>query len=171
MSSIMIDIETLGRKNDAAIREVGLVAFNTDGTIVSKRQLSVAPEVWNTCGRSFSGETVLWLLDHPNVDTDYNCHSYNELISHISEFVSSHLTVDGHIWSKGHMDLEVLKDLYETVNTPLPWLFWQPRDLRTILDLIVNNKAPQTHRALEDAEFQTDLLIKTLVSIRAKLKQ
>lgn len=170
MSNIMIDIETIGRQNDAAIREVGLVAFNVDGTIVSKRQLSVAPEVWNTCGRTFSGETVLWLLAHPDIDTDYNCHSYSELISHVSEFVSSHLTVDCHIWSKGHMDLEVLKDLYETINIPLPWLFWQPRDLRTILDLTGDNRGLQTHRAIEDAEFQIDLLIKALASIKAKLK-
>lgn len=45
MSNIMIDIETIGRRNDAAIREVGLVAFNVDGTIVSKGQLSVAPQL------------------------------------------------------------------------------------------------------------------------------
>ncbi len=167
----MIDIETLGRKNDAAIREVGLVAFNADGTIVSKRQLSVAPDVWNTCGRTFSGETVMWLLAHTNIDTDFNCHSYSELISHVSEFVSSHLTIDDHIWSKGHMDLEVLKDLYETIDIPIPWLFWQPRDLRTILDLTGDNGTIQTHRAIEDAESQTALLIKTLTSIKTKLNQ
>ncbi|TFU92377.1 hypothetical protein E4T81_12370 [Barnesiella sp. WM24] len=171
MSSIMIDIETLGRRNDAAIREVGLVAFNSDGTIISKRQLSVAPDVWNTCGRTFSGETVIWLLANPNIDTDFNCHSYSELISHVNEFVSSHLTIDGYIWSKGHMDIEVLKDLYETINIPLPWEFWQPRDLRTILDLAGDNVAPQTHRAIEDAEFQTDQLIRILASIKTTLNQ
>lgn len=68
------------------------------------------------------------------------------------------------------MDLEVLKDLYETINIPLPWLFWQPRDLRTILDLTGDNRGLQTHRAIEDAEFQIDLLIKALASIKAKLK-
>ncbi len=162
----MIDIETLGRKNDAAIREVGLVAFNPDGEIISKRQFSVDPEVWNTCGRTFSGETILWLLAHPDIDTDYNCHSYNELISNVSEFVTAHLTVDGHIWSKGHMDLEVLKDLYEAINIPLPWLFWQPRDLRTILDLTGDNRIPQTHRAVEDALFQTKELLNAISSIK-----
>lgn len=171
MSNIMIDIETLGRRNDAAIREVGLVAFNADGTIVSRKQLSVEPGVWNTCGRTFSGETILWLLAHPDIDTGYNCYSYNELISEVSEFIGCHLTLDGYIWSKGHMDLEVIKDLYETAGSPLPWLFWQPRDLRTILDLTGENRVLQSHRAIEDAEFQTDVLIKTLASIKAKLKQ
>ena len=33
MAQIMIDIETVGRRNDAAIREVGLVAFEYDGRI------------------------------------------------------------------------------------------------------------------------------------------
>lgn len=166
MSSIMIDIETLGRRNDAAIREVGLVAFNSDGTILSQRQFSVAPEVWNTCGRTFSGETVMWLLAHPDIDTDYNCHSYSELITNVNDFVASHLTVDGHIWSKGHMDLEVLKDLYETINIPLPWLFWQPRDLRTILDLTGDNRSPQKHRAIEDALFQTKELLNAITRIK-----
>ena len=69
------------------------------------------------------------------------------------------------------MDIEVLKDLYETINIPLPWEFWQPRDLRTILDLAGDNVAPQTHRAIEDAEFQTDQLIRILASIKTTLNQ
>ena len=126
MSNIMIDIETLGRRNDAAIREVGLVAFNSTGVIEEMKQLSVDPEVWNTCGRTFSGETILWLLAHPHIDTNYNCHSYEELVTEVNNFILSHLTTDGYIWSKGHMDMEVLKDLYETVGKPFPGYIGNP---------------------------------------------
>lgn len=38
------------------------------------------------------------------------------------------------------------------------------------LDLTGDNRGLQTHRAIEDAEFQIDLLIKALASIKAKLK-
>lgn len=168
MSNIMIDIETLGRRNDAAIREVGLVAFNSTGVIEEMKQLSVDPEVWNTCGRTFSGETILWLLAHPHIDTNYNCHSYEELVTEVNNFILSHLTTDGYIWSKGHMDMEVLKDLYETVGKPLPWLYWQPRDLRTVLDLTGDCRVPTTYCAVEDAHFQTILLKETLDILKSK---
>lgn len=168
MSNIMIDIETLGRRNDAAIREVGMVVFNSAGVIEEQIQLSVDPAVWNTCGRTFSGETILWLLAHPHIDTNYNCHSYEELVTKVSNFILSHLSADGYVWSKGHMDLEVLKDLFEEVGQQLPWLYWQPRDLRTILDLTGDSRVSTTHCAVDDAHFQTILLKDTLESLKSK---
>lgn len=172
MSSIMIDIETLGRRNDAAIREVGLVAFEYDGTIISKRQFTVSPEVWNTYSRTFSGETIIWLKMGGSIDTEFNCRSYQELITNINRFMRAHLTENDHIWSKGHMDLEVLKDLYETLDEKIPWAFWQPRDMRTIIDLYKDNQnMPTRHSAMYDATQQTNELLKSITFIKSKLNQ
>lgn len=150
----MIDIETLGRRNDAAIREVGLVAFNIDGTILDSVQLSVAHEKWNTHHRTFSGETILWLLKEGSLDVNENCSSYDMLTEKIDEFFRKYNSKDSRVWSKGHMDLEVIKDLYEELGKPLPWEFWQPRDMRTLLDFckdVIKTSSRPNHKAVEDA--------------------
>lgn len=165
MIQIMIDIETLGRKNDASIREVGLVAFTQDGDIKETLQLSVSPEVWNTHSRTFSGETVLWLLSKGSVDSNFNCENYEVLTDRIDGFFKKHNGSDTRVWSKGHMDLEVLKDLYEELGKPLPWSFWQPRDMRTLMDFCtVSSETPiePTHKAVDDAIVQTNVLCKMM---------
>lgn len=154
MTDIMIDIETLGRRNDAAIREVGLVAFKNDGTILDSVQLCVANGVWNTHHRTFCGETILWLMKEGSLDMSENCSSYEMLTDKINEFFKKHNCKDSHVWSKGHMDLEVIKDLYEELGKPLPWKFWQPRDMRTILDFckdVIKCPNRPAHRAVDDA--------------------
>lgn len=168
VTQIMIDIETLGRKNDAAIREVGLIAFWEDGSIIDTLQLSVSPEVWNTCNRTFSGETILWLNTADSIASEFNCNSYKELVERINKFFHVHKESETRVWAKGHMDLEVLKDLYETLEEQVPWEFWQPRDLRTIQDLPVPrlNCTNKNHRAFEDALSQVKELCVALHALK-----
>ena len=157
MAQIMIDIETVGRRNDAAIREVGLVAFEYDGRILASLQLSVIPSAWNTCNRTFSGETVLWLRSSGQIDMNYNCKSYEQLLNSIDSFFNKYRDENTRVWSKGHMDIQVLKDLYEEFYRPEPWIFGQPRDMNTIFDFFdarVPQKRLPAHKAVEDALLQ-----------------
>lgn len=110
MTHIMVDIETLGRRNDAAIREVGLVAFLYDGTILDTLQITIAPEVWNRHNRTFTGETIQWIIETCSINPNYNCLSYETLIEKIDWFFSINNGDNTRVWTKGHMDLEVLKD-------------------------------------------------------------
>lgn len=161
MNHIMIDIETVGRRNDAGIREVGLVAFDYDGNVVATRQLTVSPECWNTAKRTFSGETILWMNEKGRINEESNCPNYKALIYYIDGFFKENLSEDSRVWSKGHMDLEVVKDLYEHFNHPLPWAFWQPRDMRTLQDFFEasnDSPHPHSHKALDDAVHQVNVL-------------
>lgn len=172
MNHIMIDIETLGRRNDAAIREVGLVAFKEDGTIIDSVQLTVSHEAWNAHYRTFSGETIQWLLSQHTINIEANCQSYEVLTESIDKFFIEYNGKETRVWSKGHMDLEVIKDLYEELGKPLPWEYWQPRDLRTILDLVPLIKKPvpnaQPHRAVGDAIYQVNQLCIALPLLMSK---
>ena len=111
---IMVDIETLGRRNDAAIREVGLVAFLESGEIIGTLQISVFPEAWNCNNRTFSGETIQWIVSTGAIDPEPNCHSYEMLIEEMDRFFKDYNGANTRVWAKGNMDFEVLKDLYET---------------------------------------------------------
>lgn len=73
---IIIDIETLGRRNDAAITQVGIVIAEEYFNILDSYLIQVTPDVWNTCNRTFTGETLLWWMQQKNTPiskTPTNC--------------------------------------------------------------------------------------------------
>lgn len=48
MDDIMIGIETMGKRNNAAIIEIGVVSFNPlSGYIGEELHLRISPHVWN----------------------------------------------------------------------------------------------------------------------------
>ena len=63
---IVIDTETLGRRNDAAITQVGIVLADENFNILDSYLIQVMPDVWNTFNRTFTGETLLWWMQQKN---------------------------------------------------------------------------------------------------------
>lgn len=56
---IIIDIETLGRRNNAAITQIGVVIADENFNILDKRLIQIDPKTWSSCNRTFTGETLL----------------------------------------------------------------------------------------------------------------
>ena len=169
-NNIVIDIETLGRRNDAAITQVGIVVADSKFNVMEKYLIQVTPSAWHTCNRTFTGDTLLWWLKQntlpyydDNEDSEDLRHTssflyamdYKDLTEKISKIFYDHnYNVDGTIvWTKGTMDLFCIKDLYEYFDKPTPWMFWQPRDIRTAKEFIKDWKTfeENTHNALSDA--------------------
>lgn len=163
---IVIDIETLGRRNDASIVQIGIVIANSKFDILYQYLIQVEPSVWNTCNRTFTGETLLWWIQQkntPNSKTpDYeevahlsfkSVESYKELIETLTQIFNRYNSEDTIVWTKGSMDLFCIKDLCEYFHMDTPWKFWQPRDIRTAKELIVDWKVfkDNNHNALDDA--------------------
>lgn len=152
---IIIDIETLGRRNDAAITQIGIAAADSKFELLSKALIQIDPRVWNSCERTFSGETILWWLNQENgpVGNNLTLYSYQQAMDVLDKILAS-CGKDSLIWTKGTMDLFCIKDLCEYFNMDTPWKFWQPRDIRTAKEFvkewktIENNNA---HNALDDA--------------------
>lgn len=163
MYNIIIDIETLGRRNDAAITQVGIVIADAEFEIKEKHLIRIHQSAWHSCNRTFTGDTILWWLSQDNSPCAGNCYiedaisttvdSYEELLEKIREKFDGYNDDDSLIWTKGTMDLFCLKDLYEYFDTDTPWKFWQPRDIRTVKEFIKGWKTVQqnNHNALEDA--------------------
>lgn len=53
-NNIVIDIETLGRRNDAAITQIGIAAADFKFELLSKALIQIDPRVWNSSERTFS---------------------------------------------------------------------------------------------------------------------
>ena len=156
---IIIDIETLGRRNDAAITQVGIVIADETFSILDKYLIQVSPEAWNTCNRTFTGETLLWWMEQKNspisnIGTSSAYNSYYAAMSALNGIFKRYNTDDTIVWTKGTMDLFCIKDLCEYLYMSTPWKFWQPRDIRTAKEIIKDWKVCEnnnTHNALNDA--------------------
>lgn len=157
-NNIVIDIETLGRRNDAAITQIGVAIADEKFNVLDKYQIQVHPKVWNNCDRTFTGETLLWWMSQHNAPTSnkmptHIVHSYKELVELLNRIIIKYNTEETLIWTKGTMDLFCIKDLYEHFDRELPWQFWQPRDIRTAKEFIKEWKTFENnnHNALDDA--------------------
>ena len=63
------------------------------------------------------------------------------------------------IWAQGAVfDIGILENLYQQLNTPVNWHYWQIRDSRTLFALLKQDPRPanfdQAHNALVDAYHQ-----------------
>lgn len=155
---IIIDIETLGRRNNAAITQVGIIPTDKNFNALDQYLIQINPNVWDTCDRTFTGETLLWWMKQTNTPVSkfptQIANSYKDLVEKINYIFRIYNTEDSIIWTKGSMDLFCLKDLYEYFNMDIPWKFWQPRDIRTAKEIIKDWKICKNtnlHNALEDA--------------------
>lgn len=155
---IIIDIETLGRRNDAAITQVGIIPADENFNALDQYLIQVDPNIWNTCDRTFTGETLLWWMQQTNSPVSkfptQIANNYKDLIEKLNYIFRRYNTEDSILWTKGSMDLFCLKDLCEYFNMDTPWKFWQPRDIRTTKEIIKDWKVCENtnaHNALGDA--------------------
>lgn len=167
---IVIDIETLGRRNDAAITQVGLAIADENFNILDKYLIQVDPKAWHTCNRTFTGETLLWWMQQKNTPVskpcDYFIYKYWELIEVLNPIFWEYSSKDTIVWTKGTMDLFCIKDLFEYFDMDIPWKFWQPRDIRTAKKFIKEWKTLENenaHNALDDAITELNELKANLV--------
>lgn len=156
---ILIDIETLGRRNNAAITQVGIIPADENFNALDQYLIQVDPNVWNTCDRTFTGETLLWWIQQKNTPVSkfptQIANSYKDLVEKLNYVFRRYNTEDSIVWTKGTMDLFCIKDLYEYFDMDIPWKFWQPRDIRTAKEFVkewktIENK--NAHNALTELE-------------------
>lgn len=156
-SHIVIDIETLGRRNDAAITQIGIVTADENFDVLDRYLIQTEPKVWNTCERTFTGETLLWWIQQKNSPESnkptHIVHSYKYLVDKLYQIFNRYNTENTIVWTKGAMDLFCIKDICEYLNMEAPWKFWQPRDIRTAKEFIKEWKTFENnnHNALDDA--------------------
>lgn len=154
---IVIDTETLGRRNDAAITQVGIVLADENFNILDSYLIQVMPDVWNTCNRTFTGETLLWWMQQKNTSVSktptHSVRSYKDLVDKLYKIFRRYNTEETAVWTKGAMDLFCIKDICEYLNIETPWKFWQPRDIRTAKEFVKEWKTFENnnHDALDDA--------------------
>ena len=142
MHDLMIDLETMGKGNKAAIVEIGAVFFDPIlGTIGNSFCQKISLESSVGCGLEIDTSTVLWwmmqseqararLTSTVTVDLPDALDNFYRFINETSEekWVKP--------WGNGaSFDLVILSNAYRALNWADPWRFYNERDVRTVVSL------------------------------------
>lgn len=165
MNRIMVDLETLGTSNRAAIISIGLVAF-TATEILEQLHINVMANQ----GREIDSDTVMWWFgqEREALDALFNpAQVYiSEALASTADFFYKHKPYE--VWAKPpSFDLAILHDAFCNSLVLAKRRVWprkSERCFRTALALSpdigsVRNKTP--HSAIEDALHQTRILIQS----------
>ena len=165
----MLDIETLGNTSNAAVVQLGVVAFDPDtGIIEVPYSVDIDPHPKSTMDFS----TIKWWMGQSDEAREAVFSgrrvSPEEGLEHLNTYIHkfSDETVGYKVWSKpSTFDLVILENLYRNCGMTQPWAHWNTRCLRTLID---NAKLPRNeegvpevaHEAGYDAEAQAKTAIK-----------
>ena len=142
MTHLMVDLETMGNKPNAAIVAIGAVFFEpSTGAIGEKFYSTVSLESDVAAGAEITPSTVLWWMTQT---TEARAEIVTAKASILVALTQLKMFVDERcqgnrniqIWGNGaSFDNVILRQAYERINQPAFWPFWMDRDVRTIVEL------------------------------------
>lgn len=160
-TNVMIDLETLSLKRNAAILSIGAVRFN-DLSAEIEDEFYMVIDIDSACqNRHIDPQTLKWWMEQSieaREEVFGGCTGMVDALTSLSNFIKS---VDGtKVWSNGSVfDIVVLEDCYDQYDIHVPWKYNNIRDCRTVEDLgsisrHVFKRDGVHHNALDDAKFQ-----------------
>lgn len=149
----MIDLETLGTKPGIVIASVAAIEFDIQTGVIGRQfyeQINIQSCL--DAGLKVDGSTLLWWLQQPeNARVEiYNAPKYivdgknyvgkplKLVLTSFNQFFSNvHREASAiQVWGNGSsFDLGILAAGYDACNKPVPWMFWNERDVRTLVEL------------------------------------
>ena len=193
MLDVMIDIETLATRNDAAIIQIGAVAFNPETGELGKTLLVSVDEdfydgtnTFHVCERT----QKWWASQSPNARKSLQINKVGTVylaLDRMREFfedLGDDFTINvkkrskaSRVWANPpQFDLSILRYAASKAygnDNDVPWKYWQETDMRTLVHLVGPISVEElgdaaagliTHRADHDA-------IKQALIVRAALRR
>ncbi len=138
MFDIMIDIETMSTAQNAVMLSVSACYFDKKtGKIGKKFDEQINLNSSFAANRDVSASTLIWWMQQDDsarkqFSDNKNAKTMTEILSLFSAFVDDRSCV----WGNGSsFDLGILKSAYDKCKIPVPWMFWNERDVRTIVSV------------------------------------
>jgi hypothetical protein len=170
---LMIDIETLGIKNDAPVISLGAVLFNSGGMYDRFYICFDVEQQIDSGKRKVDGSTIKWWMDQEGaakkVFSDKSVRNEFALKT-FAKFYNDLLLKYGleqkdlKVWGNGPtFDMTIMESLYQSYGMKAPWGFREIRDFRTFKEFVYDGSNTERvgthHNALDDAEFQAQVVI------------
>jgi hypothetical protein len=189
---VSLDLETLDTRQSAVVVAVGAVFFTADQVFTGYplyRQLQLEPQF--QAGRTISEQTLCFWMDQPGAarrstflgkQKVHPTTMFDTLFGQWSERWGVGLygemgwpkhddQVQGW-WTCGpSFDTAIMENMAAQFKVRLPHRYGDPRDLRTLRDMLPKNEWPERdgtyHNALDDAIYQARLIQRVWANLRA----
>ena len=157
MKNVMVDLETLGTRNNAVIIAVGAVEFCKDAGVGRSFYAVIDPQSCVDHGLKIDASTVMWWMKQ----NDSARAAFDRPSIHLSAGLLDFATwfpEGAALWGNGAtFDNVILSSAYESSRLTRPWGRWDDRCYRTLKNLrpeIKMDRAGTHHNALDDATAQ-----------------
>lgn len=141
---VMVDLETMGKKNNAPIVAIGAVVFDpaTDSIGESFYKV-VCLESSVNWGAVIDPSTVIWWLKQSSearsAIVNDDAIPLQDALLQFREFVSDNVaggSKKAQVWGNGaSFDNSILRSSYDCIAEDYPWEYWNDRDVRTMVEL------------------------------------
>lgn len=185
MNDVLIDIETLGTKQDCVIVSVGAIIFNRadePGTIID--EFEVYLDVTNQTGRVADPSTMLWWMRDDMEEARKKAFKPGGRkrlglgLKMLDEFISGHEVNE--CWGCGpSFDMSILEHAYGQHKQPFPIPFWKWSCVRTIESFFYgkntrkgggeNHIGGTAHDALDDCRMEALVIQKSYNAVMRAL--
>lgn len=165
---VMIDLETMGTRPDAAIVSIGAVSFNIEEGLMSKFYVPVSLKSSVEHGGTMDPDTILWWMQQ----SDEACKDIIEATTPIDlalrqldqwmAYVVNHDNDLEGVWGNGAMfDNVIINEAYRRLGKGVPWTFRHDKCYRTKKSesSLKIRRIGTHHNALDDAKSQALHLI------------
>jgi exodeoxyribonuclease VIII len=159
---VMVDLETMGTKCDAAIIAIGAVKFNEEKVLDTFYRV-IDLQSCIDIGLTVDGGTFMWWLTQSDeARMEFENAPKTALMVALAEF-SDWIGDDAYVWGNGAaFDNAILSTAYSKAHMIQPWDFWRDRCYRTVKNMNPHVKMERSgtyHNALDDARSQAEHLI------------
>lgn len=142
MNHLMIDLETMGNNPNAPIVSIGAVFFEpSTGELGAEFYCVINLKSSMNGGAIPDADTILWWLKQNQeartaITNDATTPLFTGL-SNLNVFIHAHTNPKLlQVWGNGAtFDNVVIRSSYDRECIPCPWIFWNDRDVRTIVEL------------------------------------
>ena len=141
---VMVDLETMGKKNNAPIVAIGAVVFDpATGSIGESFYKVVCLESSVNWGAVIDPSTVIWWLrqssEARSAIVNDDAIPLQDALLQFREFVSDNVaggSKKAQVWGNGaSFDNSILRSSYDCIAEDYPWEYWNDRDVRTMVEL------------------------------------
>lgn len=168
MNHCMLDLETMGNGNRAAIIAIGAVIFDVHNVEQDGFYAQVSLDSSVRQGLEMDTSTILWWLQQSDAARaafkgNESAESLIVVLNDFANWLSRWNTSRIQMWGNGAaFDNTILSAAYRKCGIEQPWKFWNDRCYRTMKALFPNvecNRFGTHHNALDDARTQAWHLI------------
>jgi exodeoxyribonuclease VIII len=166
MKHVLIDLETLSTKPDAAIIAIGAVAFDLPGQeILDRFYIKVDLASAMASGGIVDASTIVWWMAQSD-EARAEFKGKTILLPHALEQFTlwvEKLGDDFCVWGNGaDFDITILGQAYHRISDDPPWSYRNVRCFRTVRNTYPPVKITwegTAHKAVDDAEWQAGYLM------------